>query len=309
MRLELLDTRRLWDRAPHCAFTDLVWFQGRLLCAFRESADHHAFDGTVRILESRDGGFSFSSCAELRLPGEDLRDPRFLALGNDRLFLLCGARTPVPDRERDVVPVRTLLYASPDGCRWTAPQALVGPQFWLWRLTLSPWGLALGVAYHAAEPVTARLYGSGDLRSFDVLVPTLFSEGRPSEHALAFRPDGEALCLLRRDPGSALLGRAKPPYRSWSWTDLGVRIGGPCLVDVDGALVAGVRLHQPQVHTALCLLDPDARTLTETLALPSGEDTSYPGMVRRGADLWVSYYSSHEGPTAVYLARVRLSAS
>ncbi|MBX3731392.1 MAG: hypothetical protein KF791_02220 [Verrucomicrobiae bacterium] len=50
-----------------------------------------------------------------------------------------------------------------------------------------------------------------------------------------------------------------------------------------------------------------AGRLTEFLALPSGGDTSYAGMVPHEDLLWVSYYSSHEGRTSIYLAKVRLS--
>jgi hypothetical protein len=42
------------------------------------------------------------------------------------------------------------------------------------------------------------------------------------------------------------------------------------------------------------------------LQLPSGGDTSYPGMVWHEGILWMSYYSSHEGKTSIYLARIRL---
>jgi hypothetical protein len=42
------------------------------------------------------------------------------------------------------------------------------------------------------------------------------------------------------------------------------------------------------------------------LTLPSGGDTSYAGMVWHGDLLWVSYYASHEGKTAIYLARVKV---
>lgn len=41
--------------------------------------------------------------------------------------------------------------------------------------------------------------------------------------------------------------------------------------------------------------------------LPSGGDTSYPGFLVVGDELWVSYYSSHATPkAAVYLARIPL---
>ena len=52
----------------------------------------------------------------------------------------------------------------------------------------------------------------------------------------------------------------------------------------------------------------DARRGYEpVLTLPSGGDTSYAGMVWHDGLLWVSYYSSHEGKTAIYLARVKLA--
>ena len=44
----------------------------------------------------------------------------------------------------------------------------------------------------------------------------------------------------------------------------------------------------------------------ERLKLPSGGDCSYPGLVWHEGVLWVSYYSSHEGRTMIYLARVQL---
>ena len=42
------------------------------------------------------------------------------------------------------------------------------------------------------------------------------------------------------------------------------------------------------------------------LELPSGGDTSYPGMVMHQGLLWMSYYSSHEAhKTSIYLAKIR----
>ena len=74
----------------------------------------------------------------------------------------------------------------------------------------------------------------------------------------------------------------------------------------DGRLLAGIRLYQPKPRTALAWVDPTTGKLTECLALPSGGDTSYPGLVLHDGTLWVSYYSSHEGKTAIYLARAKV---
>jgi hypothetical protein len=42
------------------------------------------------------------------------------------------------------------------------------------------------------------------------------------------------------------------------------------------------------------------------LTLPSSGDSSYPGFVWHDGRLFMSYYSSHEARTAIYLARIRL---
>ncbi|WP_253289741.1 hypothetical protein [Verrucosispora sioxanthis] len=44
------------------------------------------------------------------------------------------------------------------------------------------------------------------------------------------------------------------------------------------------------------------------MTLPSGGDSSYPGLVWHDDRLHVSYYSSHEGHSCVYLAEVDLGS-
>ena len=126
--------------------------------------------------------------------------------------------------------------------------------------------------------------------------------------AVRFLEDGSGLCLLRRDDDTrtAQLGRARPPYVDWTWLDLGVYVGGPHMLRLpDGRFVAAGRMLEGE-GTQLCWLDVDAGTLQPALSLPSGGDTSYPGLVWHDGLLWVSYYSSHEEKTAIYLARVRV---
>ncbi|MBI5542816.1 MAG: exo-alpha-sialidase [Deltaproteobacteria bacterium] len=302
MHLKLAGARRIWaPPATHCAFTDLVRSQGGWLCAFREATDHHSADGSIRVLHSPDA-VDWTPAALLSLPEEDLRDPKLVALPEGRVALICGSVQSTPEGKR----VRTLLFEA-----WASAvprhREIGEPGLWLWRLTFGPSGLALGLSYRPHQFVC--LHATRDLESFETLAPQLLAEGRPSEHGMAFLDDGRAVCLLRRDPGTGLVGVAKPPYRDWSWKDLGARIGGPCLVRAPGnRLIAGVRLHDGEVRTALCELDLDRGCLEERLALPSGEDTSYPGMVLEEDRLTVSYYSSHEGPTAIYLANVCLSS-
>ena len=77
------------------------------------------------------------------------------------------------------------------------------------------------------------------------------------------------------------------------------------LVGIGHWLAAG-RVYKPAAHTSLCWLDTDAHKLVEIAKLPSGGDTSYPGLAWHDGELWMSYYSSHEGQTSVYIARLKV---
>ncbi len=200
---------------------------------------------------------------------------------------------------------QSFVWFSKDGRDWGESIEVADPNYWLWRIT---WHnkTAYGIGYECGKKKDVRLYKSTDGRKFETLVETLHDKGHPNESALVFLPDDTCLCLLRRDEANGLLGSAKPPYKDWTWKDLGRRIGGPNLIQLpDGRLVAVVRLYDGKVRTAVCAVDAEAGKLDELLALPSGGDTSYPGLVWHEGMLWISYYSSHEGRTSIYLARIR----
>src|SRR5262249_11748482 len=155
------------------------------------------------------------------------------------------------------------------------------PNFWLWRTTWHK-HTAYSIGYDTMGEKFIRLYTSTDGRRFVTLVSNLFDDGRPNETSLLFLPDQRCLCLLRRDgnPGSGQLGISTPPYVNWTWKDLGIRIGGPHVIRLpDGRIVAAGRLYDAAVRTSLLWLDPEAGKLNEFLKLPSGGDTSYPGLV------------------------------
>jgi hypothetical protein len=66
-------------------------------------------------------------------------------------------------------------------------------------------------------------------------------------------------------------------------------------------------MHQDGAHTALCYLDMTEHKMTKLLKLPSGGDTSYPGLVWHNDLLYLSYYSTHEGKTSIYLAKIKVA--
>jgi hypothetical protein len=119
-------------------------------------------------------------------------------------------------------------------------------------------------------------------------------------------------CLQRRDgmspENSALLGASESPYTQWQWHDLKIYFGGPNFIQIPSGqwIAAGRILRDDGPKTELALLNVEKKTLQPILQLPSGGDTSYPGLVWHDDHLWISYYSSHEGKAKIYLAKVRL---
>jgi len=299
----VISLKRIWDAAPHNAFTDLVRVRGEWFCVFREGQKHVSPDGALRVLASKDGE-AWSSAALLTSTNADLRDAKITVTSAGELMLSGAGALHQPAAARH----RSMAWFSKDGRKWSEPVVIGGPNQWLWRTTWHR-GTAYSIGYDTAGEKFVRLYASKDGRRLDALVPRLFEEGYPNETSIVFQPDDTALCLLRRDgtPGTGKLGIARPPYTNWVWKDLGAKIGGPHMLRLpDGRLLAAVRLYDDKARTSLCWIDADVGRLTEFLKLPSGGDTSYAGLVWHEGLLWVSYYSSHEGKTSIYLAKVRL---
>lgn len=296
---ELVEVRKIWDQAPHNAFTDLVRFKGKWFCTFREGAAHVSPDGALRVIESTDGE-TWTSAARIESKDSDLRDAKLSVTPSGQL-MLTGAGA-LHDKSKHTH--QSLAWFSGDGHAWSEACKIGDPDFWLWRATWHD-GKAYGIGYSVTADQSIRLYESADGKTYSTLVERLYDQGFPNESSIVF--DGDvAYCLLRRDAGTGLLGTSRPPYREWAWQDLGRKIGGPQMIRLeDGRFVAAVRLYEPKVRTSLCWVDPKTGTLEEFLPLPSGGDTSYAGIVEHDGLLWVSYYSSHEGKTSIYLAKAR----
>ncbi|MEZ5400150.1 MAG: hypothetical protein R2729_10820 [Bryobacteraceae bacterium] len=297
---EIVSLRKVWDLAPHNAFTDLVRFQERWFLAFREGGKHASSDGSIRILTSADAD-TWQTASVIRYPVADLRDPKIVVTPERKLMLTTAGAMHQSDAKH-----KTFAWFSINGRDWTDPVMIGDPNIWLWRVQWHR-NKAYGLGYSTVEPHLLRSYVSANGEKFQTLNPAVIEGDYANESSILFLPDDTALCLLRRDPKTALLGRSRPPYRGWEWKDTGVRVGGPHMLRLDdGRIVASVRLYDDRVRTSLCWVNPEDGTLTEFLALPSGGDTSYAGLAFHDELLHVSYYSSHEGRTSIYLAKVKL---
>lgn len=310
--VELVEVQKIWDEAPHSAFTDLIRWNGRFYCAFREGRGHVSTDGKIRLLQSKDGN-AWESAALVALEGYDLRDAHLSVTPDGRLMLLGGVAPRKQDNQS--VPTGTFASFSKDGGHWTKPRIVVEPGRWLWCVTWHK-GKAYGVSYAAGERMPyIELLVSSDGVNYQSHVAKLFGEGYPTEVTLRFDTDDTCYALVRRDRrgnegSSALLGVSRQDYKKWRWHDLGASFngfGGPNFIRIPGGHWIGAgRMHDGGVHTALTYVDVENGKMTKLFKLPSGRDTSYPGLVWHEGMLYVSYYSGHEGKTSIYLAKLKV---
>ena len=305
----LLSVEKIWDSAPHNAFTDLARFRGNFYCAFRESAAHVRQAGRLRVLRSRDG-HTWHPVLLASERGVDLRDPKLSVTADGRLMLLAGGTSYRNGQPSGRMP---RVFFSVDGESWSKQTRLLAEGDWLWRVTWHA-GRAYGVTYRlaSARTWTIHLVSSADGVNYEEMC-RLPVRGKPNETTVRFAADGTMIALVRRESGDGAgwIGSSRPPYREWSFASTELRLGGPnFIVADDGSMWAATRtifrVGRGKLAARTVVGPMSLASLRPELELPSGGDCSYPGMIIFRGLLWISYYSSHEGKASIYIARVRL---
>lgn len=306
--VELLSVRKIWDHAPHNAFTDLLHARGQWWCTFREAEQHGHVPAAIRILCS-DDGVEWSSTAHLVDPGVDLRDPKISLMPDGRLMLLTCAN--FIDDEGHYVTRSPRVSFSDAGQTWTPLTKCLAEDHWLWRVTWHN-----GVGYSVSKlgignnPRRGFLYRTTDGLNWDFVTEFLLPDDTwtASETTVRILADRTMVALIRPD----WIGVSQPPYVNWNFTRIDASLGGPNFVVLpNGAMWACARGRGPHDKAATVLARMTATSYEPELVLPSGGDCSYAGMVFKDDILWLSYYSSHEAGAAtessIYLAQLRLS--
>jgi len=315
----VLGIERIWDRPGHAAFTDILLHEGALYCTFREGTGHiPGLNGMIRVLRSRDRTH-WESIALLSEEHVDLRDPKLSVTPQGRLMVNMGA-SYYRGTKRLRIESR-VSFAGSDGTSFGSPQRVVVPKEiltgsdWLWRVTWhkeTAWGCLQQSPPGGNEKRALWLVKSRDGIHFEPV--TKLEVPFPTETTLRFRADDTLIAMARCEgkPAIGRIGIASPPYKDWKFTESNKRFGGPNLVELPGGRwLAGSRQYDPPPsRTALWWFDPDKAEFSDLLLLPSDGDNSYPGFAidaERGV-VYTSYYSSHEGKAAIYVATLRLDA-
>lgn len=318
---ELMEVKKISERAPHSAFTDLIRFDGAFYCVFRESSAHiPGLNGKIRVLRSPDAE-AWESAALIAEQGIDLRDPKISLAADGRLMVLMGGSVYPGDESkagRKRVSAHSRVSFSKDGGDWSAPKAVEGlpDDQWLWQIAWNK-GVGYGAVYSTAkvneQGVKRRVFTVW--KTSDGVKYEKLAEPHPpvdlSEAAIRFLPDDTMIVLLRgeeKDRHAWIGSSAAPSYDKWEWKDGGHAAQGPNFVVLaDGQMFYAGRdfTEKGAAKTVFGRMTRDK--LEPLLTFPSGGDTSYPGIVELSKGVFcVSYYSSHEKKTAIYLAKVRV---
>ncbi len=304
---------RIWANAPHSAFTDLVRWQEKFYCTFREGKGHAGGgdSGRIRIISSSEGE-RWQSVDLLKLTGIDLRDPKLSVTPDNRLMCLMGGSHYDGNTLLGQLPRVAFMKKGEE--KFRALNAVkIDPKIaakkdWLWRVTWHGES-GYGVTYQPTEDASkVFLVKTRDGISYQ-LVSTLKIPDSPNEATIRFGDRDEMRIVVRNEGGNLMgyLGTAAAPYTDFSWRQVSLQLGGPDLVRTPGGKwVLGSRRYTNPTRTVFGLLDKDGHFEPRVL-VPSADDTSYPGMLIHGSKLWASYYASHEGKSAIYLARIPLS--
>mgnify|MGYP000415731315 CR=1 FL=1 len=316
-RPNAIKVTKIWNYANHNAFTDLIKFKGNYYCSFRESSGHvSGSDGLVRILKSRDAK-KWMSVALLKKEGIDLRDPKLSITPDGRIMVIIGGSI----YKNDVLLGRKphVSFSNKSGNKFSNPEKVsVDPEIaswgdWIWRVTWHN-GIGYGIDYQVTpqlrkKPSDIYLVKTKDGVNFQK-VSKLEVDEYPNESTIRFDKQNNVYALIRRDVNDKMgvWAKSKPPYTEWEYTELNERLGGPNFIfTADEKVIVATREYaRPGTYTRL-LIGNKTGNFKQIIRLPSGGDTSYPGLVLEKNRLLVSYYSSHEGKTAIYIAEIPLT--
>lgn len=314
--------RKIWDEGAHNAFGDIVRFRGNFYCSFREGLSHvgGVNSGKVRVIKSKDGR-NWESIALLSTEAVDLRDPKISVTPDKKIMLTMAGAVFENGVIKELYPM--VAFSDKQGKEFSDPErsvldpAIVPTRDWVWRVTWHK-GTGYAIDYQLKENDRNRkllgknawlayLVKTTDGKYFEK-VSLLAIEDLPNEATVRFDSNDKMYVLVRREAGDQMgvLAKAASPYTEFEYTKLDIRLGGPNFLFLDDQhLIMGTRMYGEKTATGILLTDPDGKIL-KTITLPSGGDTSYPGMLFYKNKLWVVYYSSHEEKSSIYLATIPL---
>jgi hypothetical protein len=302
----------VWNKALHNAFTDLIHFDGNYYCVFREASGHDTYDGKLRVVRSADG-VKWDSFAYLGVPDKDLRDPHFFVDGNNLLSVATHGR----DRNEDG---QNIVFKLKNGQFTQEESVNVDNDYWLWSYSKFKDSL-YSVGYNLKQICFSRfnsqkskimLFKNTDSAciSFGTVAVSNWVNNNfqcPNESSMIFTSDSMLVTIVRdeHNEGKSHIGISKFPFKEWRWQEFPYFIRGPKLALLpDGRFFLCAASLISLDKTYYAIINPHDFSIEKIRVFPSGGDTGYPGVIIEGNTALISYYSSHEGNSRVYIQRI-----
>jgi hypothetical protein len=309
----------------HNSNTDMVWFRNAFYLIHAQTKWHLEDPNGALVIWTSPDAVQWREVARISVPETDVRDPKFAVI-DDRLFLYF-----LPNYFFDPFPETTLWTVSDDGVSWQEPQELdtfttryvqdgvektrTGDPFRVWRpksLDGETWYMvAFGNKPTAPWPVSILVKSMDGIHWEEV--SEVYGTHGTWEPTMEFLPDRSIIATMRihdmGTPGYTLgnatgntgIGFSRPPYREWSMAhDFQTRLDGATTFSIDGRIftvgrnhlgpTSDMGNHLGRKRTAFYEVRRDR--LVHLFDLPSNGDTAYTGVVIRGDDIYVSYYTS-----------------
>ncbi|MCP4755089.1 MAG: hypothetical protein GY866_29780 [Proteobacteria bacterium] len=307
-----LETWDLVNDGRHNSNSFLIHWRDEFWLAHASSIYHFATpECKLVVWRSRDAK-SWTPAFELRVPGEDIRDPKFAVI-KDKLFMYV-----LKSIDFNPEPYGTAYVATEDGENWTELKELTKNEGWLF------WNPRTFDGKNFYTPAYWFLHGKSVLlKTTDGIdfeyISTIHNgksaqvNDRNDETDISFHDDGTMISTQRLEYSENLHGDkractnitlSKPPYDAWTeiGKDYTTRLDGPCLFTHNNRVYA-VGRYNPTVtrrkfmgslftvkRTSLFLVTE--KGLVRLSDFPSCGDTSYGGVVLKDGCAYATYYTN-----------------
>jgi len=327
----------------HNANTDLIYWNGYYYFIYANQPGNQGSTTTFLSVNRGMNLHNLTQIATLNVPGEDIRDPKFVVIENQLFIYYLKNKGFMAD------PYTTSFVNSSDGLHFSTACDVSGQDGWcFWRPKTIDNVTWYNTAY--SYPQTECILLSTTDGFNWTKVSSIVNGSGISEPELTFLSDKRMLVTVRAEvKQDTVLGDvnagtglaiAAPPYKTWNYTlDKLTKLDGPNLFNIDDSpnttRYFAVGRFQPDVDslfTASGSVFSRKRTslfefvnLSTTPALkyisdlPSAGDTAYEGVITEGDRLYICYYSSDPAkdyawllgmllPSDIYMVNMSISS-
>lgn len=324
--------RRIWSEAPHNAFPDLQYFQGRWIVSFREGTEHgHAGFGRIRLLSGAEGGpwrsvAMFDGFGDYRHAALSVTpDDRILAIAKFNHYRSAGADDEKPfdavDQQGETHKVvvqdeEDRAAFSNDGVHWTTMEPMLGTEKKAWFHGGVQWHDGVGYAVDRQNGGRSTLYRTKDARNFEAITAKV-PAGNESRYG--FLPDDTMIAFFRN--GS--LATSRPPYEEWTLNATNKEgnhsHAGPGILALPSGdvwtacryrLEAGQGFElstKKEEADGTVMFKLVGERLVPKLLIPGGGDRGYNGLAWHDGFIWMVYNapSKETNKSSIYLAKIK----